>query len=143
MKMSGLTAAVVIVAFVLGFSGGYGFRWLTGYHYRLLSSTEHGSGEAIATEKHFSESIGMEIVLDTGSSSIEWRTDGLPVTIYKARRAFQEDYPIVRDVRVDGNGVTWADGMNKYSLKIEAMKRKRESESEPAPPANPRPGSVR
>ena len=76
-----------------------------------------------------------ERIYPTAMGDLRWRyvtdTDGLPFldpgitqlelkgrTLYKAKRYFQENWPVVDDVKVTGNTIAWDDGEYAYSLQI-------------------------
>jgi len=65
--------------------------------------------------------------LDPETSVLTVETNyGLPITVYKAKRMFQESWPQVRDVKSEGNQLTWEDGINMYVLTVTRMDEKGE-----------------
>jgi hypothetical protein len=68
---------------------------------------------------YFTEWNGLPF-LDTNSSSlsISGTTFGDAVTIYEAQRIFQENYPQVNDVRIDGHTISWTDGRASFALSV-------------------------
>ena len=58
---------------------------------------------------------------------------GLPITVYKAKRMFQESCPHVKDVKTEENQITWQDGINTYHLTVEPMKEKAEQAESTVP----------
>lgn len=69
------------------------------------------------------ESIGMPF-LETETSILDVRAGiGLPITVYKAKRVFQESYPSVENVSTERNRILWSDGISEYQLTVEPIKR--------------------
>lgn len=52
--------------------------------------------------------------LDPGDTQLELNGR----TLYKAKRYFQEAWPVAHDVKVTGNTITWDDGEYAFSLQI-------------------------
>ncbi len=105
--------AVCIFSFAAGWFI-HSMRW--GYHYKIHSEKAVSSENGIVTLRHTTESIGFS-PLDTGYSVISVEPEsGGEITLYKAKRIFQESYPHVKEVRAEGHAITWDDGENSYKL---------------------------
>lgn len=106
---------MLIVGIVLG---GILQHWRSGYHFEIREEQNIISDLGVLRLTSFHESVGFSI-MDTGSSSLEF--DGR--TIFKARRTFQENYPIAQNVEVFENVIRWNDGWYEFALKVEELPR--------------------
>ncbi|MDD8043103.1 MAG: hypothetical protein QM234_08520 [Acidobacteriota bacterium] len=136
-----LTIAVALVA-VFAFGGLFGAavqHLRGGYWHKVLKTESFPFPNGEVTLSYTAESIGMPF-LDPETSVLTVKTKyGLPITVYKAKRMFQESCPHVRDVKTESNQVTWKDGINTYRLIVEPMNEQAEQGAAPLPSA-PRPG---
>lgn len=93
-----------------------------GYWHKILKSESFPFPDGEITLNHTAESIGMPF-LDPETSVLTVKTgSGLPITVYKAKRMFQESRPHVQDVRIVGHQITWQDGINTYALTVSPIK---------------------
>jgi hypothetical protein len=93
-------------------------------------------GEILLT--YFTEWAGLPF-LDTNSSSltISGTSFGHAVTIYEAQRIFQEDYPQVNDMKIDGHTISWTDGRASFVLEISGHEAKNQQNSAAQTTASP------
>jgi hypothetical protein len=81
----------------------------------------HFGPDASLQLQHAFKNIGLPF-LETESSILIFDGDHCgKVTLYEAKRGFQESYPYVKDVTVDGREITWQDGRYTYHLKIDLL----------------------
>lgn len=109
-----LWTGVIIVVFALGHATGRILQHVSnGYHYEIIdeASVPFGSRELVLI--HATESTGWPIL---EPETIIVTLDG--VTIYKATRVFQESYPFVDKVEVNGDEIVWTDRVNEYRLRV-------------------------
>ncbi len=99
------------------------FQKMRGYHYELRSEKRVPYAEGTVAIKYVTETMGLPF-LDPGTSIVTLeRESGGETTIYKARRIFQESYPYVSDVKVNGDEFEWDDGDNRYHLRISSLQK--------------------
>ena len=130
MKKKLIIAISFVVVFALGCVLGAVVQHLkTGYHHKILRSESFPFPDGEVTLSYTAESIGMPF-LHPETSVLTVRTKHwTPITVYKARRTFQESCPHVRDVRTEGNQISWQDGINTYHLTVDPV----EGEAEQSP----------
>lgn len=87
-----------------------------GYWHKVLASESFPFPDGEVRLIYKQESIGMPFIEPETSVLTVEIGHHLPITVYKAKRMFQESTPLVRDVRTDGNRITWQDGINTYTL---------------------------
>jgi len=93
-----------------------------GYHYELRSEKRVPYGEGAVVIRYVTETMGLPF-LDPGTSIVTLEDGfGGETTIYKARRIFQEAYPFVSDVKVEGEAFEWTDGDKQYHLRIHPLR---------------------
>jgi len=119
MKKKLIIALCFIAVFALGCVLGAVVQHLkTGYHHKVWKTETFPFPDGEVTLDYTFESVGMSF-LDPETSVLTVKTKyGLPVTIYKAKRMFQESCPHVHDVKTETNQVTWQDGINTYHLTV-------------------------
>jgi hypothetical protein len=116
-------ACSALVACALTFALGMQFQKMRGYHYELRSEKRVPYGEGTVAIKYVTETMGLPF-LDPGTSIVTLERDlGGETTIYKARRIFQEAYPFVSDVKVNGDEFEWDDGDKQYHLRISSLQK--------------------
>ena len=112
-----------LLVFVLGIIGGRVYQHLkTGYHYEILQTESFPFTEGTVTLNHTSESVGMPFLEPETSVLTLTAKYGLPITIYKAERMFQEAIPFVKSISIEANTCSWDDGIYVYKLTIEPAK---------------------
>jgi len=122
MKKTLIMAVSLLGAFALGcLVGGLVQHLRAGYWHKLLKTESFPFPDGEVTLSYTAESIGMPF-LDPETSVLTVRTKyGLPITVYKAKRMFQESCPVVQDVQTEDNQITWRDGINEYNLTVTPM----------------------
>ncbi len=65
------------------------------------------------------------------------------VTLYKARRAFQESWPVVQNLKVGDNYLGWHDGHWQYQLRIDPMEMESDKDRAPAKEQQVEPGAAK
>ena len=113
---------VIIVTFGLGVVAGRFLQPLrNGYFYEVRREQTIHSEVGPISVKYVTESVGMTL-LDAGTSilTLDDAPCG-PITIYKAKRAFQEPCPVVWDVTVHEGEIQWQDGTYDYRLRVEPI----------------------
>jgi len=128
-----ILALAFLVVFLTGITGGRVYQHLkTGYHHKVLKTESFPFPNGELTLSYTAESIGMPF-LDPETSVLTITTKcGLPITVYKAQRIFQESYPHVRDVFTEANRIEWTDGISTYQLTVEPIEQLREKAAQPA-----------
>jgi hypothetical protein len=119
MTKTTLWAIGIIAVLVVVFIGGrFTERMKNGYFYEVRDEHEVPYSIGLVSVKYVTESVGLPF-LDPGTSvvSINDAKCG-PITLYKAKRTFQESYPFVEAVLVRDNELTWNDGIYSYQLQI-------------------------
>ena len=120
-----ILALVFVLVFFLGGIAGRVYQHLkTGYHHKILKTESFPFPDGEVKLSYTSESIGMPFFLDPERSVLTVTTKhgfGLPITVYKAKRMFQESFPHVQDVSTETNRISWNDGLNVYRLTIEPI----------------------
>jgi hypothetical protein len=115
--------AVLIGVFVVGLAAGRSYQHMkSGYWFRAIDEREipFAPGVPLRLQRAF-KTIGLPF-LETESSILILDDDHCgKVTLYEAKRGFQESYPFVKDVAVEGNEITWQDGRFSYQLKIDLL----------------------
>jgi hypothetical protein len=121
-------ACSALLASGLAFIMGWQVQKMRGYHYELRSEKRVPYGEGTVAIKYVTESMGLPF-LDPGTSIVTLESgSGSEITIYKARRVFQEASPFVDDVKVTGDVIEWSDGRKQYHLRISALEGGRDSQ---------------
>ena len=114
MKRFVIQAAIAIFLLVASFYAGTVIQHAkTGYHYKVHEEETHPSPLGDFHLKYVTETVGMGF-LDSGTSVIEFGDRRL----YSARRVFQEDFPVARDLKTTADGIEWQDGEYNYHLVI-------------------------
>lgn len=117
------------VVFLTGFFGGRVYQSLTnGYKLQVLQEESVNSPLGTVTRKQVMESIGTGF-LDTDTSIIQLDD----VTLYIAKRAFQDSQPVAQHLKAEGNTLTWDDGDRSYRLTVEPMQREAASDAATKP----------
>lgn len=116
-----LVLAFLIVFLCGGLAGRVYQHLKTGYHYKVLNTKSFPFENGKVELSYTSESVGLPF-LDPETSVLTLTTKyGLPVTIYKAKRMFQESCPHIQDVSTETNRIAWNDGINTYRLTVEPI----------------------
>lgn len=131
MRRAIISTLVLVVTFIAGLKvGGFLQHQKTGYFYEIRSVKTHPSPMGTVQLKYATETIGMPF-LDPGTSFIVLDDpSGLELTVYKARRVFQESYPYPKDVLVNENRIQWDDGCYTYDLRLAASQRSQATDEE-------------
>lgn len=103
----------------------------SGYKLEVLNEERIETSLGTVKRQQVMETIGMGF-LDTDTSIIQLDD----VTLYKAKRAFQEGSPVARDLKVEGNALSWQDGYQRYHLTIEPAHNETAKQA-PSEKANP------
>jgi hypothetical protein len=118
---------IIVVSFVVVFAigcllGAFLQHLRGGYWHKVLKTESFPFPNGEVTLSYTAESIGMPF-LDPETSVLTVKTEyDLPITVYKAKRMFQESSPHVKDVKTANNQVTWQDGINTYQLTVTTIK---------------------
>lgn len=126
-----------------GFLGAIVQHLRGGYWHKVLKAESFPFPDGEVTLSYTAESIGMPF-LDPETSVLTVKTKyGLPITVYKAKRMFQESGPHVQDVKTESNQVTWQDGINTYHLTVTPMNERAEQSGAtlPSAPVGPSEGT--
>jgi hypothetical protein len=111
-----ITALAVIASF---FAGRYWEHFTNGRWYQVHDHREYQGKLGTFRLRHVTDTQGWPF-LDPGDSVISLENQsGLDVRLYQSKRVFQESWPWVDDVQIDGDHVKWSDGVCRYSLQIE------------------------
>ncbi|MDA3874742.1 MAG: hypothetical protein PF795_12390 [Kiritimatiellae bacterium] len=136
-----ITTLFTILA-VGGACYGVGFqvgKYVHGHHYEIRNEEEFSFLNGTIYSRYTTDSIGPPI-LDPGTSEIQFHgavVRGLPITIYKANRGFQESTPFVNDLKVRGDEVSWDDGLYSYRLHINEATEETGQQNTPPNPSGP------
>ena len=96
--------------------GGFIQHQKTGFFYVLRSEKTYASSFGAIKLRYATEAVGAPF-LDPGTSTIVLEDpSGLELTVYKAKRGFQESFPFPEDVRVQDSEIRWDDGRYAYTL---------------------------
>jgi hypothetical protein len=112
-----------LVVIILAFVAGRIFQQTAhGHYFDVLNeeSIEFRHGDLILT--HAFEAEGVPFLAPETSIITFFPMIGLPVTLYKAQRGFQEASPHVANVTVDSNTLLWTDRINNYRLEVTPIK---------------------
>ena len=110
-----------LLLIVAGFASGWFMKYVTsGYIYKIRHEKQFQSPAGSIYLRDVTESIGLPF-LDPGTCEVTILAEDGPITIYKARRVFQESYYDVNDLAIEGDSIRWEDGKNKYTLLIEKV----------------------
>ncbi len=105
------------ITLLLGFFVGRFFQHQqTGYRFELIEETSHDFPLGELSSQHGFESIGLELI-NTNTTLIRFENR----LLYKAKRGFQDGAPVVRNLQVRDQEVSWEDGDFRYELMISAM----------------------
>ena len=112
----------VLIVLVLAHLSGRAYQhFRAGHFYEEHEREELHFEDGKLIRKIVTESIGFPFFV-TGTSIIEFElSPGFPITLYSARRIFQEAEPYVREVTIDHRNIRWEDGIYRYSLSLEPM----------------------
>jgi len=99
-------------------SGRFVQHGATGLHYEVHEQKEYDSPFGAITWSYVTETIGIPL-LDPGTTVIKLGNR----TIYKAERGFQESVPYADNIETSENSIRWDDGIFRYHLMIEEMKK--------------------
>ena len=117
MKKLLLWSMVVLVLVIGAFmAGGWLQNAKNGYHYQVLEEKTLESPIGPVRWVRAMETVGMPF-LESDTTIIE--ADGL--TVYKAKRGFQERSPSARNLRVHEGLIEWDDGDYSFSLKMQKL----------------------
>ena len=119
------------ISCLLGVAIGAGIHHLkAGYWCKVLKTQSFPFEGGTVSQSFMAESVGMPF-LDPETSVLTVTTrSGIPITVYKAKRVFQEASPQLRDVKADKNQITWQDGINTYELTVMPIEKSAEQHSE-------------
>ena len=124
--------AVLIGVAVTGFFGGRTAtqHLKTGYHFKLIDDRQYPyAPDASLHLQHATKSVQLPF-LDPETSLLILDDDhSREVTLYEAKRGFQESYPYVKDITVKGDDITWTDGRYSYRLTINLLASAAESQT--------------
>ena len=117
-----LVWAAACVALVAAFYAGRRVEhYLNGHSYQVHDAQSYNAGAGSIHLRHVTDTQGPPF-LDTGSSVISLQNEeGTEVTLYQSRRVFQESWPWVAHLQINGDHLQWQDGMYQYSLQIQRM----------------------
>jgi hypothetical protein len=73
--------------------------------------------------EHVYESVGTHFLQPSKSRVTLYPDDGQRITLFEGQPVFQEKFPVVRNVEIDGQVVRFEDGARAYSLKIDKLPR--------------------
>lgn len=128
MKTFLIWSCATIVLSIISFFCGRSYQDLrNGYKLEVLREESLSSPLGTVKRLHVMESVGLGF-LNTDTSIILLGN----VTLYKARRAFQESWPVVQMLKVDGNSLSWHDGHWQYQLRIDPVEKKSGKDQVPA-----------
>ncbi len=117
-----LFLATLLIALLASFFAGRAWQHFTaGRHYREFDTQTFASPLGTLHLRHVTDTQGAPF-LDPGTSVLTLDS-GLSdeVTLYRATRVFQERFPWVTQVDVDGPRLQWSDGNFRYALSIEPL----------------------
>lgn len=104
---------------LITFFCGRGYQSMkSGYKLEVLKEERVESTLGTLKRLQVMETIGLGF-LDTDTSIIQLND----ITLYKARRDFQEGSPVARDLKAEGNTLSWQDGYQRYHLTVESVPR--------------------
>jgi hypothetical protein len=117
-----VAAAVLGVAIIASFfAGRYWEHFKNGRWYEVHDHRDIGTKVGTVRLSHVTDTNGWPF-LDPGDSVISLQHESGPyVKLYQSKRVFQEPWPWVDDVQVDGDHVKWSDGVSRYTLHIEPI----------------------
>ena len=69
--------------------------------------------------EHVYETVGAPFLQPAKSRLTLQPKDGQRIVLFEGQPIFQEKYPIVNDIAIDGQVLTFTDGVRSYSLRIE------------------------
>ena len=122
-------ACSALIACAATFALGMQFQKMRGYHYEVRTEKRVSYGEGTVAIKYVTETMGLPF-LDPGTSIVTLEQEsGGETTIYKSRRIFQEAYPFVSNVKVNGDEFEWDDGDKLYHLHICSLRKDHSSSS--------------
>jgi hypothetical protein len=111
-------ASAVIAAF---FAGRFWEHFKNGHWYEVHDQRDFKAKIGTIRLEHVTDTKGW-MVLDPGDSVITLQNElGLDVKLYQSKRVFQESWPWVDDVQIEGDHVKWSDGVSRYTLQIERI----------------------
>ena len=91
----------------------------TAYHSTVTSEKRLALNGMEILSRDGVEYVGWGFMEPNGSSLILTAEGGLPITLYKSQRIFQESYPLIDQVAVVDGRLVWNDGLYRYGLTIE------------------------
>jgi hypothetical protein len=108
----------VVAAF---FAGRYWEHFKNGPWYEVHDDRTYNSQFGTIHLRHVTDTKGWPF-LDTGDSviTLEGRA-GPDVTLYQSKRVFQESWPWVYRVQIEGDQLRWSDGAYRYTLRLERV----------------------
>ncbi|MCX6997820.1 MAG: hypothetical protein NTV49_12225 [Kiritimatiellaeota bacterium] len=141
MKRKIIIGLLFVLVFALGiYVGKFAQHAKTGYHYQLLKADSFPFLDGEVALSYAFESIGMPFLMtETSMLTVKTKPGLTPITIYKARRIFQESSPYIEDVKTATNQITWRDGISTYALTVTPITNNAEQGAAPLPSA-PRTG---
>jgi len=110
-----LTAGVVI-----------GMAWQhsrTGWHSTQIDEKDWSTAFGQLKLEHVYETVGAHFLQPAKSRVTLHPADGERITLFEGQPVFQEKFPVVRNVEIDGQVVRFEDGARAYSLKIDKLPR--------------------
>ncbi len=118
MRRAIICVVVVASVFLIGVMVGRALEGISSrYVYDIRSKKTYESPNGEVRLEYATESVGPAI-LDPGTFTIVLENRGVDVVLYKAKRTFQESWPSVDEVSVEGDQIQWDDGCNTYRLSL-------------------------
>ena len=71
--------------------------------------------------EHVYESVGTHFLQPSKSRVTLYPDDGQRITLFEGQPVFQEKFPVVQDLVIDGGVVRFEDGARAYSVRIEKL----------------------
>jgi hypothetical protein len=117
MKRKFTPVIVGLVLLAIGFASGFLVSYInSGYHYEVIDTKNYKSPMGSIQWSSVTESVGWSF-LDPGTTILE--IEGR--TIYKAKRYFQENVPVAKNVSTSNDHITWDDGEYLFDLTLRRM----------------------
>jgi len=122
----GVSLLIALGAGILGLIGGAILHSVfAGHHFTVLDEKIYPTAIGELRCRAVSDTYGWSF-LDPADTQLELNGR----TLYRAKRYFQETWPVAQDVKVAGNTITWSDGEYAYSLQISPSPEQRQNVDE-------------
>ena len=122
MRLPMLQVLAVLVSLAAGVVIGMAWQHSrTGWHSSLVDEKDWMTDIGKLKLEHVYETVGNHFLQPSKSRVTLYPDDGQRITLFEGQPVFQEKFPVVKDLVIDGGVVRFEDGARAYSVRIEKL----------------------